>query len=188
MRAFLLLLLVPLAQDPPARKLKFQVEHLNLETKKVAPLKPDEAKSFAAELKELAGVQDAACTESTATLTLKPEGTLKLTELRATGKKTLSYDGGKPVIVFNTIKLEGRVTLTLHVEKNPDKVKDALKELGWKDVTEAEGVWGGTVKSPIDVVSLVKKIFAKTGAEYKIFEILKDIAWLPPAPATEGGK
>ncbi|HLF93335.1 MAG TPA: hypothetical protein VJB14_07730 [Planctomycetota bacterium] len=173
-------LLLVAFQDPPARKLRFQVEHINLETKKVAPLKPEEAKSFAAELKELAGVQDAACTESVATVTLKPEGTLKLTELRGTGKKTLTYDGGKPVIVFNTIRLEGRVALTLHLEKNAEKVKDALKEMGWKDVTEAEGVWGGTVKTPVDVVTVVKRICAKTGAEYKIFEILKEITWNPP--------
>ena len=173
--------LVGLAQDKQEapQKLKFQVEHFNLETKKAAPLKAEEAKSFAAELKELPQVQDATCTESIATVTLKPGASLRWTEMKAVGKKTLSYDGGKPVIVFNTIKLEGHVTLNLHVEKNPDKVKDALKELGFKDVTENGNDYDGTIKTPVDVVTIVKKVCAKTGAEYKIFEVLKDITWLP---------
>lgn len=172
------LLLALVSQEAP-QKLKFQVEHLNVDAKQAVPLKPEEAKAFAEELKKLAGVKDAACTESVATITLSGEGPLKLSDLRAAGKKTLTYDGGKPVIVFNTLRLEGRVTLTLKVDKNPEKVKDALKDLGWKDVKESDGAWEGTVKSPIDAVSVVRKICAKTGTEYKIFEILKDIAWHP---------
>jgi len=183
MRALLAVLLA--LQDAPPQKLKFQVEHLKIDAKQTAPLKPEEAKAFAEELKQLAGVKDATCTESLATITMSGEGPLKMSELRAAGKKTLTYDGGKPVIVFNTIKLEGHVTLTLHVEKNPDKVKDALKEMGWKDVKEADGTWEGVVKTPVDVVTVVKKVCAKTGAEYKIFEILKDITW-HPAPKPEG--
>ncbi|HXX92266.1 MAG TPA: hypothetical protein VEN81_01450, partial [Planctomycetota bacterium] len=80
------------------------------------------------------------------------------------------------------IKLEGHVSLNLHVEKNPDKVKDALKEIGFKDVVENGNDFEGTFKSPIDVVTIIKKVCLKTGAEYKIFEILKDVTWLP-APA-----
>ena len=48
MGALVAVLLCCAAQESP-QKLKFQVEHLNLETKKAAPLKADEAKSFAAE-------------------------------------------------------------------------------------------------------------------------------------------
>jgi hypothetical protein len=168
------------AQDPP-RKLAFKVEHIHLETRKTAPLKPDEAKSFAEELQELPAVKEAACTENTATVTLKPGAVLKLSSLRSAGKKTLGADGGKPVIVFNTLKLEGKVTLTLHVEKNRDKVKDALKESGFKDVTESGNEYEGVVKTPVDVITVVKKVAAKTGVEYKVFEILKDVAWHAPA-------
>ncbi len=168
-------------QDAP-QKLKFQVEHFNLETKKAVPLKPEEAKSFAAELKEMASVQDATCSESTATLTLKPDASLRWTELKAAGKKTLSYDGGKPVIVFNTLKLEGRVTVTLHVEKNADKVPDALKGLGFQDVVANGDDYDGRLKSPVDVVTLVKAVCKKTGVDYKVFEIFKDVVWhAPPA-------
>src|SRR5436190_2296679 len=84
------------AEDAP-QKLKFSVEHLNLQTMKASPLKAEEAKSFGAELKELDAVAEAGCTETTGTVTLKPGATLKWTEIKATGKKTLSYDGGKPV-------------------------------------------------------------------------------------------
>lgn len=190
MSTLVLLLLAQTATEgtPAPRKLRITVEHFKIDTKQAVPLKPEEAKSFAAELKELAGVQDATCTETQATITIKPDASLKLSELRATGKKTLTYDGGKPVMVFNTIKLEGHVTLNLHVDKNPEKVKDALKELGFKDVTENGNDFDGTLKSPVDVVSVIKKVCAKTGAEYKIFEILKDITWLPAAPATATGK
>lgn len=174
--AFLLLA----AQEPP-RKLTFKVEHINLETKKTAPLKPEEAKSFAEELQALPAVKEASCSETTATVTLKPGAVLKLSSLRSTGKKTLGGDGGKPVIVFNTLKLEGKVTLTLHVEKNADKVKDALKEAGFRDVTESGSDYEGVVKTPVDVVTVVKKVAAKTGVEYKVFEILKDVAWHAPA-------
>src|SRR5205814_8891397 len=90
MGALVAVLLCCAAQESP-QKLKFQVEHLNLETKKAAPLKADEAKSFAAELKEMTAVQDAGCTETTATVTLKPDAKLRWTELKAAGKKTLSY-------------------------------------------------------------------------------------------------
>lgn len=174
-----LVLLLLAAQDAP-QKLKFQVEHLNLETKKAAPLKADEAKSFASELKELAPVADATCTETTATVTLKPGVHLRWTEMKAVGKKTLSYDGGKPVIVFNTLKLEGHCTVTLHVEKNADKVVDALKGLGFQDVTANGDDYDCKVKTPVDVVTVVKAVCKRTGAEYKVFEIFKDLVWHSP--------
>ena len=172
-----------LQEKPEApQKLKFTVEHLNLQTMKAAPLKAEESKSFAAELKELAAVQDAACTESVATVTLKPGASLRWTDMKTVGKKTLSYDGGKPVIVFNTLKLEGHVTVTLHVEKNADKVADALKAVGFQDVTSRGDDYDGKVKSPVDMVRVVKAVAAKTGVEYKIFEIFKDVVWhAPPA-------
>ena len=173
----LLVLALQTAQELPPTKLKFQVEHLNLETKKAAPLKADEAKSFASELKELAAVQDATCTESVATVQLKPDVSLRWTEMKAVGKKTLTYDGGKPVIVFNTLKLDGRVTVTLHVEKNADKVPEALKALGFQDVTANGDDYDCRAKSPVDVVTLVKAVCKRTGADYKIFEIFKDVVW-----------
>jgi hypothetical protein len=178
MKAAALVLLLTSPQD--VQKLKFQVEHLNLETRKAAPLKAEEAKSFAAELKELAAVQDAACTESVATVTLKPGASLKWTDMKAVGKKTLSYDGGKPVIVFNTLKLSGRVTVTLHVSQNADRIPEALKSVGFQDVTASGDSYDGKLKSPVDLVTVVKAVARKTGVEYKIFEIFKDAVWHAP--------
>lgn len=180
MRALAVLAALLVADDPP-QKLKFQVEHLNLQTFKAAPLKAEEARSFAGELKELDAVQDATCTETTGTVTLKPGATLKWTDIKATGKKTLSYDGGKPVIVLNTLKLEGSVTVTLHVEKNADRVPDALKGLGFKDVTVDGQSYKGVAKKPVDIVTLMKVVAQKTGNEYKL-EMFKDAAWHAPAP------
>src|SRR5438552_3630678 len=168
--AWTTLLVALLASQDAPQKLKFQVEHFNLDTKKAAPLKADEAKSFAGELKEMAAVQDATCTETTATVTLKPDAALRWTELKAAGKKTLSYDGGKPVIVLNTLKLEGHVTVTLHVEKNADKVAEALKGLGFQDVTANGDEYDCKVKSPVDVATTVKAVAKKAGVDYKLFE------------------
>jgi hypothetical protein len=180
MRIALLVLALMAADDPP-QKVKFQVEHLNLETKKAAPLKSDEAKSFASELKELPAIQDATCTESVATVMLKPEASLRWTDMKAIGKKTLTYDGGKPVIVFNTVKLDGHVTITLHVEKNADKVVDALKGLGFQDVSANGDEYDCKVKTPVDVVTVVKAVVKRTGVDYKVFEIFKDLVWHAPA-------
>ena len=185
MRILLAILLLA-AQEPP-RKIKFQMEHFKVDTKKTVPLRPEEAAAFAAELKEMPGVQDAACSETGATVILKPGSTLKLSELRGAGKKTLGQDGGKPVIVFNTLRLEGRVTLTLRVEKNRERVKDALKDAGFKDVTESGDDYEGTVKTPVDVVTVVKKVATKTGVEYRIFDILKEVIWHAPAARTPPG-
>ncbi|HVR83219.1 MAG TPA: hypothetical protein VMU54_02840 [Planctomycetota bacterium] len=165
--------------DDGPQKLKFTVEHLNLQTLKAGPLKPEEAKSFGAELKELEAVQDASCTETTGTLTLKPGATLKWTEIKATGKKTLSYDGGKPVIVLNTLKLQGSVTVTLHVEKNADKVPEALKSLGFKEVVADGDNYQGVVGTPVDLVTMLKVVAKKTGNDYKL-EMFKDAAWHAP--------
>lgn len=175
------LLAALLLQEPP-QKIKFQVEHINLETKKQVPLKAEEAKSFAGELKELPAVQDATCSETQAVVTLKPEASLRWTDMKAVGKKTLSYDGGKPVIVFNTVKLEGHVTVTLHVEKNADKVPEALKGLGFQDITSSGDDYDCKVRTPVDVVTLVKAVVRKTGVDYKVFEIFKDLVWHAPAP------
>ncbi len=187
MRSLIALLLLALTKQPLSfvkgeetpQKLKFTVEHLNLQTMKAAPLKSDEAKSFGAELKELEAVQDASCTETTGTVTLKPGATLKWTEIKATGKKTLSYDGGKPVIVLNTLKLQGSVTVTLHVEKNPEKVPEALKSLGFKDVAADGDNYKGVATKPVDIVTLLKTVALKTGNEYKL-EIFKDASWHAP--------
>jgi len=172
------LLLLLRADDGP-QKLKFSVEHLNLQTMKASPLKAEEAKSFGAELKEIEAVAEASCTETTGSLTLKPGATLKWTEIKATGKKTLSYDGGKPVIVLNTLKLSGSVTVTLHVEKNADRVPEALKGLGFKDVAADGDNYKGVATKAVDIVTLLKTVALKTGNEYKL-EIFKDAAWHAP--------
>ncbi len=176
------LVLILLGQEK-VQKLKFEVQHMPLEAGgKPRVLKPEEIREFEAELKGLEGVKEAVCTESSATLTRDPAQTLKLSALRMAGKKTLGTDSGKPVIVFNSIRLEGRVRVVLHVEKNVEKVKEALKGFGSLRLIGAEGeAYELDVRSPIPVLGLVKAVAAKAGVEYKVFEILKDIHWLPPS-------
>ncbi len=179
--ATLLAALLAAPQEKPVR-LKFDVQHMPATPEgKPRPLKSVEVRDFEAELMSLPACQEAACTESSASLTLKPGATLKLSELRAAGKKTLGTDAGKPVIVFNTIKLEGHVALTLHVEKNPEKVREALKAFPLELLSESGETFECRFKSAVPVLSVVKAAAAKAGVEYKVFEILKDVAWTAPA-------
>jgi len=127
-------------------------------------------------------IADATCTESLVTVTLKPGASLKWTDMKATGKKTLTYDGGKPVIVFNTLKVDGHVTLTLHVEKNPDKVAGALKALGFKDVTAEGDVYDCVVKTPVDIATVVKAVLQEDRERLQDLRDLQDCVWHAPAP------
>jgi hypothetical protein len=164
------------AQEAPV-KLKFDVQHMPSDPGgKPRPLEPQEIRAFEAELKALPGVRDAACTPVAVTLTLQPEARLKLSEIRMAGKRTLGTETGKPVLVFNSITLEGRVSVTLRVEKNRDQVKDALKGYG-EVVSESDETYELKLKSGVPVLALVKAVAAKTGVEYKVFEILKDVVW-----------
>jgi hypothetical protein len=69
--------------------------------------------------------------------------------------------------------------VTLHVEKNADKVPDALKGLGFKDVVADGDNYKGVATKPVDIVTLLKTVALKTGNEYKL-EIFKDAAWHAP--------
>ena len=71
------------------------------------------------------------------------------------------------------------MTVTLHVEKNADKVPDALKSLGFKDVMADGDNYKGVVGTPIDIVTMLKGVAKKTGNDYKL-EIFKDAAWHAP--------
>jgi hypothetical protein len=144
-------------------------------------LNPEEDRAFEKELRALPAVKEATVKASAATVVLNPGATLKFTEIKAAGKKVPTPDGGFNQVVFNTLKLEGRVTLALQVEKNREKVKDAIKGAGAVEVAEGADGWDCVFKTPEDTIGLVKAICAKCGLEYRIFEILKDITWHAPA-------
>ena len=145
-------------------------------------LNPEEERAFEKELRVLPACKEAVVKGSAATVTLNPGSTLKFTEIKAAGKRVPTPDGGFNQVIFNTLKLEGRVTLTLNVEKNREKVKDALKAAGAAEVTEEGDGWTCVFKTPEDTIGLVKTISAKCGIEYRIFEILKDITWHSKGP------
>ncbi|HEV3026426.1 MAG TPA: hypothetical protein VG457_02580, partial [Planctomycetota bacterium] len=70
-------------------------------------------------------------------------------------------------------------TVTLHVEKNAEKVPEALKSLGFKDVSADGDNYTGAVGTPVDLVTMLKVVAKKTGNDYKL-EIFKDAAWHAP--------
>ncbi|HEX7900086.1 MAG TPA: hypothetical protein VF950_20125 [Planctomycetota bacterium] len=167
MRAFLLVLL-PLLQDRPL-PIKFLMQHDTgaKDGRGARKLTPDEEQALAKEFRAMPGMKDVAVKDGVFTLT--PGTSIKLSELRAAGKKAPVQEGFHQ-IVLNTLKLEGQVTVALEVAKNRDKLKDILKA--------EEGPGGWTFKaSGQDVPTLVKTVCAKCGVDYKLFEVLKDITW-----------
>lgn len=178
MRPLLLALLVLAPQEKDAR-LRFLMQHDTGAKDGVGArkLKPEEERALEKEFKALPAVKDAVLKDSVATLTLKPDSSVKLSELRGAGKKAPVEEGFNQ-IVFNSLKLEGSVTLHLNVAQNREKVKDALKGGKVTDVTETADGWRCLIKAPgADVLALIKAVAAKCGVEYKVFEILKDITW-----------
>ena len=53
----------------------------------------------------------------------------------------------------------------------------ASKRVTIREVAESGDDYDATIKTPVDIVTVVKKVCAKTGAEYKIFEVLKEVTW-----------
>jgi len=178
MRTALLVLALMTPQEKDA-KLRFLMQHDTGAKDGVGArkLKPEEERALEKEFAGLAAVQSAVLKDSVATLTLKPGASVKLSELRGAGKKA-AVDEGFNQIVFNSLKLEGSVTLHLNVEKNRDRVAKALKGGKITDVDETPDGWRCLIKAPgADVLSLIKVVAAKCEMEYRVFEILKDITW-----------
>ena len=163
-----LLALVLLTQDKPL-PLKFMMQHDTgaKDGRGARKLTADEEQALAKEFRAMPGMKEVAVKDGHFTLT--PGTSIKLSELRAAGKKAPVAEGFNQ-IVLNTLKLEGKVTVALEVAKNRDKIKDALKA--------EEGPDGWTFKATgVDVPSLVKQVCAKCGVEYRLFDVLKDITW-----------
>lgn len=174
----MLLTLQTVPQEKPA-VLKFLMQHDTgaKDGKGARKLTADEQQALLKEFKGLAACKEAVAKDGLFTLTLAPGMSLKLSELRAAGKKAPVAEGFNQILL-NTLKLEGRVTLALAVEKNRDKVKAVLKGGAVEAVEESLDGWTCTIKGPgIDAPGLVKRVCAGCGLDYRLFEILKDITW-----------
>jgi hypothetical protein len=165
---WLLLALALSSQDRPL-PIKFMMQHDTgakdgLGARKLTPA---EEQALAKEFRAMPSMKDVAVKDGVFTLT--PGGPVKLSDLRAAGKRAPVQEGFNQ-IVLNTLKLEGKVTVALDVAKNRDKLKDILKA--------EEGPDGWTFKATgVDVPTLVKQVCAKCGVEYRLFDVLKDITW-----------
>ena len=168
MRAFLLALLL-LPQDKPL-PIKFMMQHDTgaKDGRGARKLTPDEEQALAKEFRAMPGMKDVAVKDGIFTLT--PGTSVKLSELRAAGKKAPVQEGFHQILL-NTLKLDGKVTLALEVAKNRDKLKDILKAEEGPDGWTFKGTGG-------DIPSVVKSVCAKCGVEYKLFEVLKDVTWV----------
>lgn len=164
------------AQDRPfdaaqGRPLRFAMQHDTgaKDGRGARKLSPDEELALAREFRSMPAVGDVAVKNGIFALTLKPASSVKLSELRAAGKRVPVQEGFHQ-IVLNTLKLEGKVTLALELARNREKLKDILKA--------EEGPGGWTFQGTgVDLPSLVKSVCAKCGVEYRLFEVLKDVTW-----------
>ncbi len=142
-------------------------------------LKPEEEQALAQEFRAIPACKELAVKDGLFSLTLRPGTSLKVTELKTAGKKAPVEEGFNQ-IVFNTLRLEGKVALHLNVEKNRDHVKAALQGGKVEAVEETPDGWICTIQAPgVDPLTLVKRVCQKCGIEYRVFDILKDITWLP---------
>ena len=93
------------------------------------------------------------------TVELAPGKSLKFTDIKRAGKSAALPDGGHLQVVFNSLKLQGTVTLSLQVEKNRDKVAAALKSAGkTREVTETEDGYRFTIRrgSSVSILPLMR--------------------------------
>ncbi len=179
------LLLSAAAEEPPAR-IKFEVKYASnpMDMKTYRALNPEETKNFEKELKAIPGVEGVTSANSVFTVTVASGKTVTLMELRMAGKRVQEATPGATYkIMYNSIKLDGKVTLFLTVPKNQDKVKDALKSVsGISDVQEADGGYECKAKN-VDLVGALKTVCTKTENGNQYLQVLKDVKWHgAPAP------
>jgi hypothetical protein len=176
MTALLLTLLTVLAADTPV-KIKFEAqatpEPMNPKTYRA--LTHDEVKDLEAAIKQIPGCQDVATSASTFTVTVAPEKTVTLYELRMAVKGVQNARNTTFKIMLNSIKLDGKILLKLKVAQNQDKVKDVLKGCsGLSDVKETgdgyECKAGGA-----DLLGIVKTVCAMTGNGKDFLHTIEEI-------------
>ena len=148
-------------------------------------LTPEEGGAFAKSLETLDAIKSAYWKNPVMDVELVPGKSLKFTDLKRAGKSAALPNGGHLQVVFNSLKLQGTVTLALNVEKNQDKVAAALKSAGkTREVSETPDGYRFTIRrgSSVSILSLIKAVARKTGVKYQVFQILKNITWHAPAP------
>jgi hypothetical protein len=173
----LALALLAAQEKPPALKFAMQHDTGAKDGRGARKLKPDEEQALAREFRALPAFKEVAVKDGQFTLTPAPGSSLRLSELRGAGKKAPVAEGFHQ-IVLNTLRLEGKVTLHLQVEKNREKVRAALKGGRVEAVEEAPDGWTCTIKAPgVDIPGLIKAVCQACGLEYRLFDVLKDVTW-----------
>ena len=56
--------------------------------------------------------------------------------------------------------------------------------VNWNTIVASGDDYDCKVKTPVDVVTVVKAVVKRTGVEYKVFEIFKDLVWHAPVVAS----
>lgn len=125
------------------------------------------------------------------TVVVTGEKKLKLSDLKDAVAKLKPEKDEKFSIKLDSIKLEGRILLAFVVEKNKDKVKEAVKGVAnVTDVKESGADLECVIKGPagaklLDLAKAVAK--AVDSAEDKAADLVKDVTWTG-AKKAEGTK
>lgn len=184
MKAGLLLaFLLSGADDPVKLRLVVQLDTGAKDGIGTRKLTPEEGGAFAKSLETLEAIKSATWKNPVMTVELAPGSSLKFTDIKRAGKSAALPNGGHLQVVFNSLKLQGTVTLSLSVEKNQDKVAAALKSAGkTREVAETSAGYRFTIRrgSSVPIIPLIKSVARKTGVEYRIFRILRNITWHAP--------
>jgi hypothetical protein len=142
-------------------------------------LESAEEQALLKEFRALPGVKDASAKEGAFSLILAEGATLKLSELRAATKRVPVAEGFNQILL-NTLRLEGKTALWLEPGRGRERLKDALKAARAAEASEEpDGSWACRFPaSGPDLVALVKTVCARCGADYRLFEVLRDAAWI----------
>lgn len=161
------------AQDQTV-KIQFEVENLL----------PQNAKTLQTQLKVVAGVNDCAVAGIRVTISVKPESTLKFSDIKGVVADLKPVKDEKIAIKYDSIKLEGKVTLSFNVTKNQDKIQQAVLSVANVERAEQKGdEYLCTIKSPggaklMDIVAAVaKKTESADNTALASAALIKDVVW-----------
>lgn len=175
----ILLLLATLAQEEaPTLRLAVQLDTGAKDGIGIRKVTAEEGGAFARALEELPAVRSASWKPPVMTVVL--ESDLKFTDIKKATKSAKLPDGGHLQVVFNALRLEGDVTLSISVAKNADRVAGVIRSMArTREIEETADGYRFTIpkRRKVAVIPLIKAVAAKTGVAYRIFEILRNITW-----------
>ncbi len=175
---FMILPIAAAAQD----KVQFEIDNLI----------PFNQKILQGQLNEVDGVAECLVNGGQVTLAMKPNGRIKLSAILKIVNGLKPFSTEKIAFKWESVKLAGKVILSFSVDKNKDKIQDALAAVENIEKAERKGDdYHLTLKSEValnDVTAAVAKATENAGSSTTLMaKVVKDVVWIgsPKAAAAK---